>query len=489
MFALADDLSGAAETAAVLMSPARPARIVLSGPPYDAAPPVLVADLDTRHRPGVAGLVREALAWAAGRHVLVKIDSLLRGDVAATVHACLTTFAGPAPVPVVLASALPQAGRTVVDGVPLIHGIPLRETRTPDPAVGPAGGPTRARRSQPGAVRATVPATVPATEPATVPATGSGAGPGTVAAALGEVPSAGVGLATVRAGQAALREALAETVAGGRVAVCDAETDADLDTIVAAALAGDPGTRLVGAAGLAAALGRTLNAAAGAARPAGPPHSPGGGSPVPVTGSSTGDTVSSLGGRWSPGPLLVVVGTAEPAAAEQARLLVAHGAVPVVLDAADLHAVNPGTAAAPCTAVGGRAAEPRDARGSNPVVGRLRRALGGGVAVLTVRGTAPPALPALLGRIVREAVGGTRADLVLTGGETARRVLDALGVREMVPVGQVHHGAVHSRTPDGRSVVTRPGSFGGPDSLLRIAAHLRPRCFPRTGATIDERPT
>ncbi|TLF56227.1 hypothetical protein FE391_39555, partial [Nonomuraea sp. KC401] len=92
-------------------------------------------------------------------------------------------------------------------------------------------------------------------------------------------------------------------------------------------------------------------------------------------------------------------------------------------------------------------------------------------------------------RIVREAVGGTRADLVLTGGETARRVLDALGVREMVPVGQVHHGAVHSRTPDGRSVVTRPGSFGGPDSLLRIAAHLRPRCFPRTGATIDERPT
>ncbi|WP_165959963.1 four-carbon acid sugar kinase family protein, partial [Nonomuraea longispora] len=372
VFALADDLSGAAETAAVLMSPARPARIVLSGPPYDAAPPVLVADLDTRHRPGVAGLVREALAWAAGRHVLVKIDSLLRGDIAATVHACLTTFTGPAPVPVVLASALPQAGRTVVDGVPLIHGIPLRETRTPDPAVGLAGGPTRARRSQ------------SATVPATGPATGSGAGPGTVAAALGAVPSAGVGLATVRAGQAALREALAETVAGGRVAVCDAETDADLDTIVAAALACDPGTRLVGAAGLAAALGRTLNATARAAGPAGPPHSPGGGSPVPVTGSS-------LGGGWSPGPLLVVVGTAEPAAAEQARLLVAHGAVPVVLDSADLHAVNPGTAAAPGAAVGGRAAEPRDARGSGPVVGRLRRALGGGVAVLTVRGTAPPA--------------------------------------------------------------------------------------------------
>jgi 4-hydroxythreonine-4-phosphate dehydrogenase len=53
-------------------------------------------------------------------------------------------------------------------------------------------------------------------------------------------------------------------------------------------------------------------------------------------------------------------------------------------------------------------------------------------------------------------------------------VLDALGLRELLPVGQIHHGAVHSRTADGRSVVTRPGSFGDTDSLLRIARALRP---------------
>src|SRR5919202_671771 len=70
-------------------------------------------------------------------------------------------------------------------------------------------------------------------------------------------------------------------------------------------------------------------------------------------------------------------------------------------------------------------------------------------------------------------VGG-RVDLVLTGGETARRVLDALGVTRLTPLGQVYHGAVLSRLPGGASVVTRPGSFGSPDSLLSILAALHP---------------
>ncbi len=64
-------------------------------------------------------------------------------------------------------------------------------------------------------------------------------------------------------------------------------------------------------------------------------------------------------------------------------------------------------------------------------------------------------------------------DLVLTGGETARSVLDALDVADLVPVARIHHGAVHSRTPDGTAVVTRPGSFGDTDSLVRIVEHLR----------------
>ncbi|WP_165974700.1 four-carbon acid sugar kinase family protein [Nonomuraea deserti] len=350
------------------------------------------------------------------------------------------------------------------------------------------------------------PSTGPAAGSAVGPAVGPAAVPATVAGALGGVPSAGIGLATVRAGRAALMEALAKAGASGRVAVCDAETDADLDAIVAAALANDPATRLIGAGGLAAALGRAMNAAPGPT-PLGPPPPPDGGPPagVPFAGPpSPQDGRSFEGvpfagrrspqdGESSPDALLVVVGTAEPAAAEQARLLVAHGAEPVTLDATDLDAEHLDSAdfdARDPDAEDPGAAGPRAGRGCEPVAGRVRRALAGGVAVLTVRGSAPPALTTILGRIVREALGTTRADLVLTGGETARRVLDALDVRELIPVGQVHHGAVHSRTPDGRSVVTRPGSFGGRDSLLLIAAHLRPGRFPTvSGTTIDERPT
>ncbi|WNV86936.1 4-hydroxythreonine-4-phosphate dehydrogenase PdxA [Umezawaea sp. Da 62-37] len=73
-----------------------------------------------------------------------------------------------------------------------------------------------------------------------------------------------------------------------------------------------------------------------------------------------------------------------------------------------------------------------------------------------------------------EAAWHTTSDLVLTGGETARAVLDRLGVTRLTVHGALagHHGAVLSTTPDGRRVVTRPGSFGAPDSLTAIAAAL-----------------
>ncbi|MFC9431328.1 four-carbon acid sugar kinase family protein [Streptomyces sp. NPDC056987] len=441
VLALADDLSGAAETAAALR---RPARILLGSPgSRDAAavpgPGVaLVRDLDTRQldAASAAAAVREALRGVADDTVLFKkTDSLLRGNLAAEAAAYAEGAAA-----VVIAPALPVAGRTVRDGVVHLRGTPLHATD--------------AWRAEP------------------LPA------PTSVAAALGDPRTAPVPLTVVRGPAAELTERLRALVRAGHRPVCDAETDADLDAIAAAALRLGPGVRLLGTGGLAAALGRLLGAADGpggdrgpdghdghgglggpdgsdglgadGAPPAGPAR---GGASAPDTppGAPSPDAPSAEPARTAARPLLVVVGTAEPGAVAQIAQLVAAGARHTALPAELLAApgaclpltVAPGTV----TVVG---VDP--AQGIRP--GAARQVVAG------------------LARTVAAACGP--ADLVLTGGETARRVLDALGVAHLVPVGEIHHGAVRSLASDGRTVVTRPGSYGDAGSLLLIARALRP---------------
>ena len=203
--------------------------------------------------------------------------------------------------------------------------------------------------------------------------------------------------------------------------ICDAATDADLDAIVAEA----PGAQLVGTSAMAAAVARTL-----------------------PTGRR--DTVE----RGSSKTVLTVVGTAAPVAATQVDALVANGAMPVMVDAqALLH----------------DKADP----------GPVQDALGQGSAVLTVGGVVEPAegqaVSAALGQFIATAVGEHRPDLVLTGGETARAVVDAIGVTTLCPVHEIHHGAVESVTSDGRRIVTRPGTFGTANSLVAIVRYLTQR--------------
>ncbi|RNG18232.1 hypothetical protein EEJ42_27350 [Streptomyces botrytidirepellens] len=225
-------------------------------------------------------------------------------------------------------------------------------------------------------------------------------------------------------------------------------------------------------------------------------------------------------------PVLVVVGTAEPGAVEQVRRLVADGAVHVPLDLADLLSEPPAAALPPLTApvtvvtIAPTAGPPRGA--ISPATTAVPEAVGtassrtASAVAATARHHSTPDAPAPtrpetgpdsavattptspanapetgplparrlvhgLARAVAAALAGRDggADLVLTGGETARRVLDALAITRLDPVGQVHHGAVHLRTPDGRSVVTRPGSFGDPDSLRHIVRALRPHSTER----------
>ncbi|MFF3707684.1 four-carbon acid sugar kinase family protein [Streptomyces phaeochromogenes] len=439
VFALADDLSGAAEVAAAL---GLRGRIVLgpaTAPPRDGESVVL--DLDTRQLPpaDAANAVRAALAYADGGVVLKKIDSLLRGNLAAEAVAYATGARG-----VVIAPALPVAGRTVREGVVNLHGTALHTTD--------------AWRAEPGAA------------------------PVSVGAALGGVPTRVVPLATVRAPEPALHDRLRAVLAEGYHPVCDAETDADLDAIAEAALRLGPGIRLMGTGGLASALGRRLaqvdqvdqvDQAAGAGAGAGLPgrdadrsteaerrHPTGTDTPGPARA----DDVSPAPDGTPSRPLLVVVGTAEPTAVAQIAQLVAAGAFHVPLPA---HTLTD--------------------RSTRPTL-NIRTGVGRtphGVTVVSIDGThavdpgAARGLAAGLAHAVAEAAYDS--DLVLTGGETARRVLDALAVRELLPLDQIHHGAVRSRTADGRRVVTRPGSYGDTDSLLRIARALRPGLAPPSG--------
>ncbi|CAM03818.1 4-hydroxythreonine-4-phosphate dehydrogenase [Saccharopolyspora erythraea NRRL 2338] len=409
VLALADDLSGAAETAAALMSSALRADLALDpgamvsayNAQNGAEARALVVDLDTRQsdaeRAGAALAHVLAQRGPTGPRVLVKIDSLLRGNVAATLSAV-----GPA----VLAPALPVGGRTVVAGAVRVNGAPLRET------------------------------TAWGTEP--------GSAPDSIAQVLAPAPCRSVSLSEIRRDP---RSAIAESLAAGRIPVCDSETDSDLDAVVAAT---PPEVALVGSGGLAAALGRSFRQRKAAPRPEFAPR--------------------------EDRALLVVVGTAEPGASVQVHRLVEAGARSLDLHVDQLAHGDP---------LPGEIERIADAVRQQPTALRLH----------APRGVDPAQSRALVRRLagtVRRVVTAVEdVDLVLTGGETARKVLDALGVRALRPVAQVHHGAVLSRTADGRSVVTRPGSFGDPDSLVRILRHLRPDfpSLPTTSPPVADQPT
>ncbi len=469
IIAIADDLSGAAETAAAFItghggptnSSARSAQhVTLSGmaagvPVWDGLVPVngdpqvcllprapeeldvllqeisglrdsvpaarpLVLDTDNRSLPAgtAAGRLRRILdslpAGETGPTVFLKIDSLFRGPVASQLGVLAASG------PVILAPALPPLGRSTLNGTVHHGGVPLHETSL-----------WHAESSAP---------------------------PATISAAIAPLPAVTVGLAAVRSGNEALHETLVfalGAVAGAGsdsrpVVICDAETPADLDAIVSAALR-IPSIRFAGASALGAALSSAVARTAGGApgndagdvdsRTRSLAHSPDG----QLTEIQRPEAAAADGCC----PLLVV-GSASGPAREQLRTLAAAGVPVIALSPADLLA---GTAS----------------------LAPLEQALTAGPAAVTVAdATVDPALSAGIVAAFARAVIPIAGDrpLMLTGGETARAVLDALGVLRLSVLGEVEHGAVVSLTPHGRRVVTRPGSFGDADSLRTILAAL-----------------
>jgi 4-hydroxythreonine-4-phosphate dehydrogenase len=78
-------------------------------------------------------------------------------------------------------------------------------------------------------------------------------------------------------------------------------------------------------------------------------------------------------------------------------------------------------------------------------------------------------------------------DIIATGGATARAVLDALGVPVLWPVAAVHAGAVIATESSGRLFATRPGSFGGAESLTAMVRAVLALRVVRDSEPISER--
>ena len=381
---IGDDLTGTAEAAAVFHRHGYAARLLLRSDDRSGPAPVgEVRAVDTDTRQLTAGQAAERAARAvaaAGDGLLVgKLDSLLRGHLVPHLAALRSDRH-----PVVFTPALPVQGRIVTGGVARdgrpIGGAPLAELLVPLP--------------------------------------------------VELVPALPVPELTGRIAAAARH---------GRIAVCDATDDADLDRLVAATRQ-LPGVRYAGAAGLIAALARSADL------------------------SEVSCPMRQLSSDKS---VLMVVGTAAEAAVGQIERLVAE---------------RPGVGV--WTWAGDAAGRDHEAGTASAIADRLRS---GGTAVLRLprpagaagtTGTTPPDAPRLvagLARVVERATMGAAASLVLTGGHTARAVLDRLGVGSLTVTGEIHHGAVVARGDGGPTVVTRPGSFGAADSLLRIHDRLRTR--------------
>ncbi|TDD34248.1 four-carbon acid sugar kinase family protein [Actinomadura sp. KC06] len=219
---------------------------------------------------------------------------------------------------------------------------------------------------------------------------------------------------------AVLSAQVANLIGSVRYVVADAVTDRDLDALVAA-IPGVEEVLWVGSPGLAAALARRHAPQAPAASP---------------------EVVPAAASR-----LLVVAGSLNPATDRQlTRLGAATGAEPVRV--ADTGAVE--------------RTQRRLARHGTAILCRPRR-----------RVTGAPVPAALARATARLAQDNAFDALVLTGGETARTVLLALGARSIALAGELEPGVplglIEGAPGSGRlPVVIKAGGFGDLDTLVRL---------------------
>src|SRR5918998_1843855 len=127
---IADDLTGAADTGVQLARAGYRTAVAFRDAPIPPAEDLDAVALDTDSRAMPAGFAAKRVLEAAravreARIVYKKLDSTLRGPVAAELAAALEATGR---ARAVVAPAFPSAGRTTVDGVQLVRGVPVHET-------------------------------------------------------------------------------------------------------------------------------------------------------------------------------------------------------------------------------------------------------------------------------------------------------------------------------------------------------------------------
>ncbi len=132
---VADDLTGAMDSSGYFARLGFGTVVVLD-PDFSSDAAMLVITTNSRaEAPEIArARVRQAMRAMAGRAVYKKIDSTLRGNIGEELQVAAEAMSSDK---VVLAPAFPAVGRTTVNGVLLVNGVPVAETQFASDPISP----------------------------------------------------------------------------------------------------------------------------------------------------------------------------------------------------------------------------------------------------------------------------------------------------------------------------------------------------------------
>ena len=391
---IADDLTGANDTGLQFLKAGLRTIVAIAGPATDAD--VLVINTQSRVLP--AEQAGALAGMAARRHaspmLYKKMDSTARGNWGAELAAIMATTG----LRLALVSpAFPAQGRSVRRSHILLHGLPLEETAL-------ARDPTFPMRDS------------------FLPA---------ILTRQGVKDIACVGLDLIETGPAALSSHLRDAAG---VVICDAESDAHLQTIALAAARLDPTPLLCGSAGLAVSLPAAFG--------------------WPARIISARPSVA--------GPTLILAGSRNPVTLRQIRVAEAAGIASWQIAPSAL------------------AAAPANADFCHTVASHLANGRPAIVAIDAATASLPAQAEPLAAHLAATArhiiAAGRIGAIALTGGDVADAFCQAAGVQAIrladeilsgIPAGHLLGGEL-----DGLSVATKAGGFGAPDALWRIACYF-----------------